>query len=259
MKIGVINSPVRNLLEEIKWIGENGFDFIDLEPYEPYSIDIKKVKEALTYYKLEAIGHTNPFLPFIFPNKDIRKACLKEFKKCIHIFKELDIKLMNIHPSYNGKPYSNEDKIRENIEFLKEVNTMCKSEGITLMIENYIAPFGSPRSFKRILREVPELKMHLDVGHSNIGFDKNIAESFFKTFGNEIIHLHFSDNKGKKDDHLPLGCGNIDWKEIVRVIKKAGYDSTITLEIFSPDRDYLLLSRDKLKKWLKEEENAILQ
>jgi hypothetical protein len=34
MKIGAINHPARNPLEEIEWIGMNGFDFVDftLEP-----------------------------------------------------------------------------------------------------------------------------------------------------------------------------------------------------------------------------------
>ena len=30
MKIGFPNNPRKNILEEIEWIGKNGFDFIDL-------------------------------------------------------------------------------------------------------------------------------------------------------------------------------------------------------------------------------------
>jgi len=58
-----------------------------------------------------------------------------------------------------------------------------------------------------------------------------------------------SDNKGRNDEHLPLGCGSIEWEKIIGIMKNAGYDRTITLEVFSYDRDYLLLSRDKLKRW----------
>jgi len=64
-----------------------------------------------------------------------------------------------------------------------------------------------------------------------------------------VVQKFFSDNKGKEDDHLPLGCGNIEWEKIIKIIKKFKFNKTITLEIFSPDRDYLLLSRDKLKSW----------
>jgi len=253
MKIGVMNSPQNDLLKEIKWISENGFDFIDLtiEPLEAYKIDVKKIKEALRDFCLEAIGHTNPFLPSILPIQSIRKVCLDEFKKYVDIFNKLGIELVNIHPFYEAPLFSDEDKIKANIQFLRQVNALCKSKKITLMLENYIKPFDSPEVFTRILKEVSYLKIHLDVSHCNINQEKNLTEAFFKKFGDKIVHLHFSDNKGKADDHLPLGCGNIEWEKIIKIIKKFKFDRTITLEVFSPDRDYLLLSRDKLKNWWK--------
>ncbi len=253
MKIGAMNYPKNNLIKEIKWISENGFDFIDLtiEPPEAHKIDTKKVRKALKDFNLDAIGHTNPFLPSIFPIQSIRKVCLNEFKEYVNMFTKIGIKLVNIHPFYDAPFLSDEDKIKANIQFLKQVNKLCKSKGVTLMIENYIKPFDSPEVFTRILKEVPDLKIHLDVGHCNINQEKNLTEAFFKKFGNKIIHLHFSDNNGKDDDHLPLGCGNIEWEKIIKIIKESKFDRTITLEIFSPDRDYLLLSRDKLRNWWK--------
>ena len=157
MKIGIINNPGNKLIDEIIWAGEYGFDFIDLsiEPPGAYEIDIRKTKRALKKYNLGAIGHTNPFLPSIFPIESIRKACGEEFKKYINIFNELEVDLMNIHPFYLGPFFSDEDKIRENIEFFKEVNRYCKSKGITLMVENFINPFHNPDVFERIFSELP--------------------------------------------------------------------------------------------------------
>jgi len=252
MKIGAMNHPLNDLTKEIKWISDNGFDFIDLtiEPTRAYSFDIKKVKDVLQGYGLEAIGHTNPFLPAIFPVDLIRDACLREFRRYITIFSQMDIKLMNIHPFYSAPFYSDEMKIKANIKLIKEVNRMCCEEGIVLMLENFIAPFDRPEVFSMILNEVPDLMIHLDVAHCNINQKENLTSEFFRLLGDRIIHLHFSDNRGTEDDHLPLGCGNIKWNEIIKTVKGAGYDRTITLEVFSPDRDYLLISRDKLKKWL---------
>jgi len=149
MKIGVMNHPKNDLVKEIKWISENGFDFIDLtiEPLKAYKIDVKKVKKSLSGFNLEAIGHTNPFLPSIFPIQSIRKVCLDEFKNYVDIFSKLGIGLVNIHPFYEAPLLSDEDKIKANIQFLKQVNKLCKSKGITLMLENYIKPFGSPEVF----------------------------------------------------------------------------------------------------------------
>jgi len=251
MKVGAMNNPRMDLLEEIKWISENGFDFIDLtiEPTGSYHLEVQEVKKALSDYGIEAIGHTNPFLPIIFPIDSIKEVCLKEFEKYIRIFHELEIELMNIHPSHRSPFLSDEEKVEANLNFLKKVVDIGIEYGITLMLENYVEPFGTPDDFERLIREVPNLKIHLDVGHCNLKQKKNLTESFFQRFGGKIAHVHFSDNWGRQDDHLPLGCGNINWEEIITILKKFGYDGTITLEIFSSDRDYLLLSREKLLNW----------
>jgi sugar phosphate isomerase/epimerase len=48
--------------------------------------------------------------------------------------------------------------------------------------------------------------------------------------------------------HLPLGVGNINWSWVVKILKNAGYEGGITIEVFADDPDYLLMSRDKLRK-----------
>jgi len=66
-----------------------------------------------------------------------------------------------------------------------------------------------------------------------------------------LKHVHLSDNKGSEDLHLPMGTGNIDWKKILKILKKY-YQGTITLEVFSKDKDYALLSKEKLRRlWKK--------
>ena len=251
MKIGVMNHPTQDLVKEIKWISKNGFDFIDLtiEPPRAYKINVSKVKKALKDYNLEAVGHTNPFLPAIFQIQSIQQACLDEFKKYVCVFSELGVELMNVHPFYYAQFLSDEEKIKANIKLLKKLNTLCRAKEITLMLENFITPFNTPEAFEKIIDEIPDLKIHLDIGHCNLGSDNNLTEKFFRKLGRKIIHVHASDNKGRNDDHLPLGCGKIEWKKIIKVMKNARYDRTITLEVFSYDRDYLLLSRDKLKRW----------
>jgi len=61
------------------------------------------------------------------------------------------------------------------------------------------------------------------------------------------VHLH--DNRGGNQDlHLPLGAGNIDVAGAIRALKSCGYDGTITLEVFTPDLNHLVYSRDVLKR-----------
>ena len=43
-------------------------------------------------------------------------------------------------------------------------------------------------------------------------------------------------------------AGNIDWRWAVSILKKHDYDGTITPEVFSPDRELLLASTEKLRQ-----------
>jgi sugar phosphate isomerase/epimerase len=62
--------------------------------------------------------------------------------------------------------------------------------------------------------------------------------------------VHVSDNRGGEGDlHLPLGAGNIDWRSAIRALKRAGYDGTVTLEVFSREREYLRASKRLWQDW----------
>jgi sugar phosphate isomerase/epimerase len=80
--------------------------------------------------------------------------------------------------------------------------------------------------------------------------EQNRTQSLLDAFGDRLSHVHLSDNRGGESDlHLPLGAGTIDWKNVVRMLKRAGWDGTVTLEVFSREREYLLMSRRLWLKW----------
>ncbi len=104
-----------------------------------------------------------------------------------------------------------------NIEALNPVVEMAASYGLTVVFENFKAPFDRVSTLKRMMDEVPGLALHLDFGHANFGQDNHYV--FCKKLGHEIRHVHFSDNRGREDNHMPLGVGNINWDNAVKIIK----------------------------------------
>jgi sugar phosphate isomerase/epimerase len=122
--------------------------------------------------------------------------------------------------------------------------------GLCLCLENMFPRSNSlvdPDDFVEIFERFPELKMTFDIGHANIGGSGGKrALGFLERFHDRIEHIHASDNFGKEDNHLPVGAGTVDFPKIIKAIKGVGYDKTITLEVFSRDRDYLKISREKL-------------
>jgi sugar phosphate isomerase/epimerase len=142
------------------------------------------------------------------------------------------------------------DLVRLNIEALKPLAEMAGSHGLTLILENFKAPFDSVSTYSRLLKEVPGLQIHLDFGHTNLGRDD--GASFCTQLGEHIRHVHFSDNHGQEDEHIPLGMGNIDWEKAVSALKSIGYDETITLEVFVNDRSASLQTLEASRRLVRD-------
>jgi sugar phosphate isomerase/epimerase len=121
--------------------------------------------------------------------------------------------------------------------------------GLGLMIENLPGDFNTPEQLGELLDPVPELGLHLDIGHANLLVPFNTTEPILNNYGSRLRHVHLHDNKGGGADlHMALGTGTVDYRRAIRALKACGYDQTITLEVFAPDRQYLRYSRDLLRQ-----------
>jgi sugar phosphate isomerase/epimerase len=254
MKIGMMNNPSKSVYDEAVFCGKARFDFLDLTIEGPgaATVDVDRLRRILDRYGLSVTGHTDPCLPHAYPISGIRAACLGELERCANIFAALGARVMNIHPCYFSPPAMRNDLVVNNIESLKAIVAMAASYDLTVVVENFSAPFDRVSTFKMILEALPGLKLHLDFGHTNFGQDDHGV--FCRELGRYIEHVHFSDNRSRGDDHMPLGVGTVDWKNAVTSLKASGYDGTITLEVFCGDPDmkynYLDLNRKfVLKLW----------
>ncbi|PVU71847.1 sugar phosphate isomerase/epimerase [Acidilobus sp. SCGC AC-742_E15] len=248
MKIGFPNHPRKNLLKEIEWIGKNDFDFVDLFLEEdratPEKVNVSKTRKLLEKYDLGVIGHTAWYMPIGSPVKTLRDAAVSELKRYFEIFAELGVKYVNIHVNWPGGLFSDKEGVKFQIETLKKLVKEAKGFGINLMLEPLDTRFDTVKNISSILMAVPDLYLHLDIGHTSLHGRK--PEDFIRKFHDRLKHVHLHDNNKSRDLHLPPGVGSIEWEKILKVLKRY-YDGTITLEVFSRDRDYVLLARDKLR------------
>lgn len=257
MIIGTMNHPARDVLKELQWIAEMGFEFVDLTLEPPQAlvsrVDLRAVRKFIETANLQVVGHTAYYLPMCSPFESIRKACVEELKQCALAFGELGARWMNIHPDRNAPMHDRKFIIDRNLESLHELAGVAGDAGVGLMIENLPGSFNTVQQLSELLDPMPELGLHLDIGHSNLLTEYNTADEILKAYGSRLKHVHMHDNKGGGADlHLPLGTGNIDTEYYVRALQAAGYDGTITLEVFTPDKSYLAYSRDVLRKtWVR--------
>lgn len=252
MKIGLMNDPAKPVADEIRRIGRAGFDFVDLTLEGPcaFSIDPAEIKPILAEYGLDIVGHTDPLLPWAYPVESVRRACLEEFTRAAETFAELGATAMNIHPCYLAPVLMRNDIVEYNRSALSAISHAAASFGLTLMLENFMFPFNTTDVFSLLINSVPNLALHLDFGHTNLGGDG--PETFLERLGHKLTHVHFSDNRGNADHHMPLGVGTVPWKRMVSALKSSGYNGTITLEVFCSDpfmgMEYCALNRDYVRR-----------
>lgn len=253
MLIGTMNHPAREVLHEIDWIESMDFDFVDLTLEPPLAcsgrIDVEAIRDRLAASGLAVVGHTAFYLPLCSPFEAIRRAAVEELKTCLRVFARLGASWMNLHPDSHAPFYDRRFVIERNLQSIREVLPLAQELGVGLMVENLPGSFNSPGQLAEILDSIPELGLHLDIGHANLLTPHNTTQDLLALYGRRLRHVHLHDNKGGSADlHLPLGAGTMDVRQQLRALRAAGYDGTITLEVFTTDREYLIHSREVLRR-----------
>ena len=253
MLIGTMNHPERNVIDEIGWMAEAGMDFIDLTLEPPgaasWEIDSKAIRSALERHRMAVVGHTAWYLPMASAIPEIREAAKAELQRCIKRFGEIGAKWMNVHPDRHTPWHERSFYIERNLLTIRELLPFAEKCGVGLMVENLPGDYNSAVQLSDLLNAVPELGLHLDIGHANLQVPYNTTEEILAAFGDRLRHVHLHDNKGGHADlHLPLGTGTVDVPRYIQALQTCGYDGTITLEVFTPDRHHLIYSRDLLRE-----------
>jgi sugar phosphate isomerase/epimerase len=258
MRYGAMNFPVNPILEELEAISELGFDYLELTmdpPQAHYSIirqQKKRLLKALDRKKMELVCHLPSFVYTADLTHGLREASLNEVIKSLEVAAELGCLKAVLHPSYiMGLGIFVMDQSREYaLESLNAIMEKADQLDLLLCLENLFPKVHSlmePEDFAEIFVKFPNLKMTLDTGHAHIQDPEGKrAIKFIERFPDKIEHIHVSDNLGEEDNHLPVGAGTVNFHGIVKALKGIGYNDTITLEVFSKDRDYLKISRNKI-------------
>src|SRR3954447_19406152 len=252
MLIGTMNHPERNVVDEINWMAEMGMEFLDLTLEPPgtasWNLKTREIRDVLERYRMPAVGHTAWYLPMASAIPEVRAGAVAELRRCLYAFAEIGARWMNIHPDRHTPRHPRSFFIDGNYSSLHQLLPDAQKTEVGLMIENLPGDYNSAPQLGDLLDRIPELGLHLDIGHANLQVPHNTTEEILRAYGNRLKQVHLHDNFGGHADlHLPLGTGTVDLRRSMEALQACSYDGTITLEVFSPDKRHLAYSRDKLR------------
>ena len=241
-----MNNPFAPVLDEIRAISDDGFEFVDLtlEPPGAWPVDPDALRDVFSETGLGVVGHTAFFLPIASPYPELRGAARDVFARACDGFRELGADRVNVHPDAVTRTYPRAEAIAGNADAMTELAEVAAARGLRLMLEN-VGQFGTVEDLAPVLDVDDRVGFHLDVGHAHLGGDR--LHALLEAFGDRLAHVHVHDNFGVDDLHLPLGAGSISWPDVVDAVRGTGYDGTVTIEVFA--RRYRASSARLWREW----------
>lgn len=208
---------------------------------------VNKINSWAEKYNLKIILHPwlNQYLvdgknPFDLASLDekIRNSSIETVKRLYGLAKLLNAKIISFHGGFfkNFRDYGK--NLRASRKSFEELNPLFKN--VKLCVENLPVKGHFGNLVKELPIEAPDILyliegldnigICLDIGHANnienaLDFYNKIKES------GKIWSMHIDDNTGDRDDHLPLGKGNIDFRKFLGKLKQDNYKSYFSIEL----------------------------
>jgi sugar phosphate isomerase/epimerase len=164
-----------------------------------------------------------------------RARVIEEYIETIDLAIRLGIRDMVVHCGFKSNPdVSDGDAFDYARQTLKAVGKAAEQAGIVMLLENTCwgttGFLDTPQDLLHLADACPpSTKLLLDVGHAIIwGFNPTeCARIWFP----RLAQIHAHDNHGEHDEHLELGKGIIDWRELLCFLKAESWDGVFMIEM----------------------------
>ena len=194
--------------------------------------ELAAIAEALARNGLTTTIH-GPFMDLNPGSAEplLRDATAHRYRQALDAAAILKPRVMVLHPGYDKWRYGGmqETWLGHAIDTFRMVAERAEAIGCTIAVENIFEE--EPSTLRALLEGIdsPRIRHCFDVGHWNL-FGKVGMEEWFAQLGGFIAETHIHDNFGEKDDHAPIGEGNIDFDLYFRLMKTYAPDATYTIE-----------------------------
>lgn len=230
-------------LQEYKAISEQfhvSFEINDF--YEPSILDCEEEKNRLIQQYLE-VGVPEEstmhgaFLDIVLFSSDERIAEISKLRmaQSMEIAKTLGLSAVVFHtnsnPMLEGDIY-NSNVVSKSVDYMEQL--LKKYPELHIYLENMFD--ASPDILVQIsekLSKYPNYGICLDYGHASVS--ETPMDVWVEALAPYLRHIHISDNDLKRDLHMTVGSGRIDWNQFTRYYHTHFEQCTVLVEVLEPE------------------------
>ena len=195
--------------------------------------NISRMRERLDSFGLFPITLHAPFhdLNPGATDGDIRDLSLRKISKAISLGSEMPVLGIVVHSGYNDWYYDFDVSkwLSVAVPSFSSLAEEAAMVGTKVFVENIFE--RNPDNLLELKRKVGHegLLFCFDPGHGHLFSDLSLV-SWYQSLSPYLGEIHLHDNCGKRDDHLPLLEGCINFQEIIGEIFEGEGDPVFTLE-----------------------------
>jgi len=239
---------IEEVFEKAKEFGYDGVEFVfDDNLLDPSRISRDERKKYVE--KAESLGLQIPsvasgvFWKYNLGSTDekIREKGREYVKGGIDLAADLGARVVLVVPAVAVPSIPYEKIYSISVDEFKKLSKYAEDRGVTIGLENVWNKFlYSPLEFRRYLDEINSdyVAAYFDVGNIvALGYH----EHWIRLLKGKIAMVHVKDfdvNVGNINGFRHIGKGSIDWNNVIRLLKEAGYDDFLNVECppdFYPD------------------------
>jgi sugar phosphate isomerase/epimerase len=234
----LLHKPLEEAFNELVALPVNRIELADSGNHSLNTRRIERLQELASSYDIHYSIHA-PYADTNLAADDdlIREWVLKRIRASIRFASELNAECLVIHPGWTTatEQFNRGRSWELNIRSLHWLLRYAGEYGVECLIENVPNPtpylLVSVDDFDLFEEEMePPMNYVLDVGHAHLQGEEY---KFIEKYGYKIKHVHVSDNLGESDQHLPIGEGDINWRNVFDSLDDAGFDGWTVIESYT--------------------------
>ncbi len=217
-----------------------GFEGIEIPPtYDPVEQAALRAAADKTALPIHSIifGHQNK--PLTHPDPAVRAESLDLIAKGLHCAKAVGADNLLLIPAVVNENTRYIDAYTRSQDGVRKLIPLAEKLQVTLAIEEVWNNFLlSPLEFARFIDDFKSryVQAYFDVG--NI-VKNGWPEDWIRTLGKRIVRVHLKDFVRKEHKWVPLGEGDVNWKEVRKALAEVGFTNYMTAELDKGDEVYL--------------------